>query len=229
MQVLKAQFRPGFQTDFQDGFLVSVECPLVFDHISTKRDWNFNRFQEPPPPQRRLIPAADVLSVQSHLATFLISDNLRQAMVTAGLTGWQSVPVQLRRRDGTVETHFHELRIDGLAGLAKPDPGPGPSAPCPSCGYRESYAMYRFDLQAQALPKTLPDFSILWPTFNKPFVSDRARRVMEAFRVDEINFMPLDDPMLAIPQIIHNLPPPPFFSDDAKAAIAKFQAAHFKP
>lgn len=219
--VMQSKLLPGWQADITDGMLGTIDCARDPGHTRAQRDWACVDFLEPPRPQKRILPGADVLAVQG-FGAFLLRDALTDDLAAARLTGWTAEPARITMRDGAVNTSFLELRIAGVAGIAGRDAGAELLQVCPDCGLRSYARSYRFDIAARAAAEARLDFAVIWPSISLHIVSEKARRVLERFRVDDIDFVPVDK--MATPRRLGEGAVPPFYSDATRAAIDRCRA-----
>jgi hypothetical protein len=196
-----------------------ISCTLVPDHIRTTRNWELAAFADPAPPDK---PSrnADALYC-ANTATFVMSHRLLTAMQHEGLTGWTAFDAPIKRRGGERATTHAELRVTGFGGVADRSSGCVLLSRCPECGLNTYAEGFRFDVAVAQLRSVGLDFLTIWPLSRRILCSDRARKLMMSFDVQEIDFQDpktLDQPMGSI----GDTPIPPFFDARAKAEIEAF-------
>lgn len=193
MWLIRTGLLPGWVVDPDDGFFRSVTCAVDPGHPRGQRTYAEVGCVEPPRPQCRLLDRADAVHVQA-TAAILLRRRIFEAMQQAGLTGWKAVPVPIRLRDGAIRDDMAELRPLVLGAVATAAEGFRPAWVCRGCGLRRIETGLRSDLAAARLMPSAGDFQIVWPEIERIFVSDRARRILEGFDVEELEFLPADTP-----------------------------------
>lgn len=222
MWALRTQLQPGRVVEPGDGYLRRVTCALDRDHLRLERDWAVTGCVEPPRPQRRLLDRADALAVAG-TGSILLRDRVVAAMQAAGLTGWTTMPAPITLREGGLRQDMHELRATHVAGIAPPGPGMAGAWVCRGCGMRVLAPGLRLDLAAAALDEGAADVQVIWPAAARIYLSDRARRVLAGFDIEELDFVAIAR-LVARPPLVDG-PPPPFWPPEAQARIAAFWRA----
>ncbi len=193
-------------------------CPLNPDHLRTTRKWDVAAYADPPLPEKPLI-ISDLYYSANH-ASFLLHQRLTTAMA-AKLTGWVAAPASIKRRDGRILSDYSELRVTGFGGVASEKSGCLLLSRCPGCGFNTYAQGFRFDIAARELHSQKSDFIVTWPLSRRIFCSDRARMLLQDFKVDEVDFQnpaTLDQPA----GMIGDTPIPPHLGEDTRAEIEAF-------
>jgi len=243
IQPTYASCGPDLWDDEDDYFEKHERCPLNADHGFAVRRWAPAKFREGPelewaPFDRNL----DAFSTPR--SSLVFTRCVFAALEEAGLTGWLMNPATVSFTDGTVSTDYGELWIDGFGGVAPPSTGCKLLWRCRGCGLSEYQGGSDFMKRAELVRRSGAyveakggfdfgaaieqanwdgsDFFIIWPLMNFPICTDRARNVLEQFRIDKISFK---NPREIEPiEFYGDRPIPPYYKPAARAEIEAYWA-----
>ena len=205
--------------DDSDEYLEGTTCSFDPDHARATRRWQPAVFREESKLDQAINPLFDALSTPR--PSFVLRDSVFAALSRAGLTGWLRNPVRIRQESGRVDETFGELWINGFAGIAGPHSGCRLIWRCRTCGdthYEPGFVVAKGFDESQWDGS---DFFTFWPLANYRFCTDRAKRVLEGFHVEEIRFRRVDELTKPL-QIYGDSRIPPFYKPEARAAIERF-------
>ncbi|WP_457796729.1 hypothetical protein [Methylocystis sp. S23] len=198
-------------------------CPLDPNHGVLARRWGPAMFREEP----ELEGMSPLDRSQDAFATprssFVFTRRVFEALEEAGLTGWTMNPATVSFADGTVSNDFGELWINGFGGVAQPSAGCKLLWRCRGCGQREYQdGIIRGEAVRQARWDG-SDFFIVWPLVNYPICTDRAKDILERFRMDKIIFRKPEEDLAPI-NGYSDTAVPPYYKLEARAEIEAFWA-----
>jgi hypothetical protein len=235
---------PDLWNDENNPSVRSVLCSLAPEHRRGERIWAPAMFCEGPPSDLNppLDPEFDVYTTPH--SSFVFSQRVFSALKEAGLTGWVMNPTTISFADGTVRGDFGELWVDGFGGVADSSSGCKLLWRCRACGLSEYQGAVDFMKRAELIKRSGvfvearggfdfgqaikqarwdgSDFFIIWPLMNFPICTDRAKVVMEQFRIDEIVFRKPEE--IQPLEFYGDTAIPPFFKPEARAEIEAYWA-----
>lgn len=198
-------------------------CPLDPDHNgSATIRWGPARFREEPQDwEPTLDRTLDAFATPR--GSFVFTRRVFAAMEDARLTGWLMNPATVSFADGTVSTHYGELWVYGFGGIALPSTGCKLLWRCQGCGQREYQdGIIRGKAVRQARWDG-SDFFIVWPLVKYPICTDRAKDVLERFRMDKIVFRKPEEDVTPISGY-GDTAVPPYYKPEARAEIEAYWA-----
>ncbi|WP_442753677.1 hypothetical protein ACNHKD_11770 [Methylocystis sp. JAN1] len=219
-------------------------CPLDPHHGILARRWGPAKFREEPKLEGMspLDRSQDAFSTPR--SSFVFTRRVFAALEEAKLTGWLMNPATVSFADGTVSTDFGELWINGFGGVAPLSTGCKLLWRCRGCGLSEYQGAVDFMKRAEFIRRTGvfvearggfdfgqaikqarwdgSDFFIIWPLMNFPICTDRAKVVMEQFRIDKIQFKKPEE--IEPIECYGDTAVPPYYKPEARAEIEAYWA-----
>lgn len=198
-------------------------CPLDPGHGFAVRRWRPAKFREEPASDVEPQLDRNLDAYSTPRGSLVFKRGVFAALEEAELTGWLMNPATVSFANGTVSYDFGELWINGFGGVAGSSAGCRLQWRCRACGQR-SYqdGIIRGEAVQQARWDG-SDFFIIWPFLNFPICTDRAKEILERFRVDKINFKKPEEDMSPI-HGYGDTAVPPYFKPEARAEIEAFWA-----